>query len=112
MSIKLPLILSAAAGLAFTATAALADGYQPAAAKGQTYWAGTEWDDDDDDRRRYGAMPVPNANALKRVGLVKIKEVERDDGYIEVEGYNARGEEVEVRMDARGQRVLSVDRDD
>lgn len=111
MTIKLPLIL-AAAGIALASTSANADDRPPAAAKGQSFWAGVNWDDDDDERRRHGTMPLPNANALKSAGVVRVTEVERDDGRIEVEGYDRHGRELNVRMDARGQRVLTVRRDD
>lgn len=110
MKFKLSLIL--ATGVALVSTAAIAGDRPPAAAQGQPFWAGVEWDDDDDNRRRHGAMPLPNADALKRAGMVRVTEVERDDGRIEVEGYDARGQELKIRMDARGQRVLSVRRDD
>ena len=111
MTFRLALIL-AAAGLAVASTAALANSPAPAGANGQPFWAGVEWDDDDDDRRRLGAMPLPNAELLKRAGIVRVKEVERDDGRIEVEGVDRNGRELKVYMDARGQRVLNVRRDD
>lgn len=112
MKRKLPLILLAATGIVAT-SAAVAARPAPAEARGQAYWSETYWDDDDDDdRRRRGPMPVPNAEVLKRAGMVRVVEVERDDGRIEVEGYDAAGRELEIRMDARGQRILSIDRDD
>ncbi|WP_077147942.1 PepSY domain-containing protein [Sphingopyxis sp. KK2] len=111
MKYKLPLILLAATGIIAT-SATVAARPAPAEAKGQAYWSETRWDDDDDDRRHFGAMPVPNADALRQAGMVRVQEVDRDDGRIEVEGYDARGRELEIRMDARGQRILSIDRDD
>lgn len=111
MKLKLPFILLAATG-AIAASAVVAAQPAPAEARGQAYWADTQWDDDDDDRRNAGPMPVPNAQVLKRAGMVRVVEVERDDGKIEVEGYDARGRELDITMDARGQRVLSIDRDD
>ena len=100
----------AGVGAGIAATAAFAEP-APAAAKGQSFFANVHWDDDFDDRRRYGPMPVPNADAIKRAGIVDVVEIERDDGRIEVEGFDARGRKIELRMDRRGQRVLSVRRD-
>ena len=111
MKYKLPLILLAATGVVAT-SAVVAARPAPAEAQGQAYWSDTRWDDDDDDRRVRGAMPVPNAEALKRAGMVRVVEVERDDGRIEVEGYDATGRELDIYMDATGQRVLRVERDD
>lgn len=77
-------------------------------------FAHTDWDDDDDDRRRYGPMPRPDIRALNRAGIVRVTDVEREDGRLEVEGYDAQGRKMEARMDVQGQRVLSAwrDRDD
>lgn len=111
MNYKLPLILLAATGVVAT-SAVVAARPAPAAAAGQPYWADTHWDDDDDDRRHRGAMPVPNAELLKRAGMVRVVEVERDDGRLEIEGYDAAGRELEIHMDAKGQRILKIDRDD
>lgn len=111
MKLKLPLILLTATG-AIVTSAVVAAQPAPAEARGQAYWAETRWDDDHDDRRRHGPMPVPNVGVLKKAGMVRVVEVERDDGRIEVEGYDASGRELEIRMDAKGQRVLSVRRDD
>ena len=110
MKFKLPLILLAGAGVVAT-SAAVAARPAPAAAQGQAYWSETRWDDDDD-RRTRGTMPVPDAEALKRAGLVRVVEVERDDGRLEVEGYDASGRALDIDMDAKGRRVLKVDRDD
>lgn len=76
-------------------------------------WANVHWDDQDGPRRA-GPMPKLNSEALRRAGIVKVREVERDDNRIEVEGWDAQGHEVEVKMDSSGQRVLrvKVDRDD
>ncbi len=111
MKLRLPLIVLATTG-AIATSAVVAASPPPPEARGVAYWAGTHWDDDDDDRRNRGPMPVPNAEVLKRAGMVRVVEVERDDGLIEVEGYDARGRELEIKMDARGQRILSIDRDD
>jgi hypothetical protein len=109
-------ILSAVAAVAIAAagigaaTVALA-GPAPAGAKDQPFFANVHWDDDFDDRRRYGPMPMPDIDAIKRAGIVHVVEVERDDGRIEVEGFDAQGREIKVIMDRQGQRVLSVRRD-
>ena len=113
MKFKLPLaalaIIGAVAG--GSAVAVAAHSPAPAAAKGVAYWDGVHWDDDDDHGiRTRTPLPLPNAAALKRVGMVRVTEVERDDGYLEIEGYDANGYELDIRMDARGQRVLSVHR--
>jgi len=111
MKFKLPLILLAGAGVLATSVAVAARP-APAGAQGQAYWSETRWDDDDDYRDQRRAMPVPNVEALKRAGMVRVTEVERDDGRLEVEGYDASGRELDIEMDARGQRVLEIDRDD
>ena len=127
MKPHLPLAVLAAAAIAGVATAA--PNAAPIAATGaaapvesatialQTRegpFAYTDWDDDDDDRRRYGPMPRPDIRALNRAGIVRVTDVERDDGRLEIEGYDAQGRKMEARMDIRGQRVLSawLDRDD
>lgn len=114
MRYKLPLAIAAAGMIAATASVAAADPAPRGVVQDRGYWAGVDWDDDDDDRRRYGPMPVPSVEALRRAGMVRVEEVERDDGRIEVEGRDARGRELKIVMDARGQRVLSarIDRDD
>lgn len=110
MKSKLTLTLIAVAALAGGTTVA-ANTLAPAAAKGQAFFANVHWDDDLNDRLRSGPMPVPNAAALKRAGMVRVTEIERDDGKIEVEGYDAQGREIDIDMDASGRRVLSVDID-
>lgn len=91
---------------------ALAKAQAPAAAKSNPYFANVEWDDDIDDLRvPRTAMPIPNQAALQRAGMVKVKQVERDDDHLEVEGYDRQGREIEVKMDLSGQRVLQVEVD-
>ena len=116
MAFKLPLAILVATG-AIGATAAIAASsptQAPAAAAAQDDRAfqNVHWDDDDDDSRVRGPIPRPNVEALRRVGMVRIVEVERDDGRLEVEGYDRNGREIDVKMDASGQRVVAVDRDD
>lgn len=79
-------------------------------------YAATHWDDDDDDdrlagQRKISPMLVPDAAAVRNAGMVRVAEVERDDGRIEIEGYDAKGREIELVMDAGGKRVLSVRRE-
>ena len=45
-------------------------------------------------------------------GIVKIKEVELDDGLWEVEGYDANGREIEMKVDAASGNILKLERDD
>ena len=102
---------AASAALAGPTAAALAE-----AVKDPLY-AAAQWDDDDDDTGRFSPqrqaspMPVPDAAAIRAAGIVRVKEVERDDGRIEVEGHDAQGREIELFMDATGKRVLSAQRD-
>lgn len=93
------------------ATGAIAN--TPAAVKqvAGDFWAGAHWDDDDDDHRVRGPIPRPSEAALRKAGLVRVTEVERDDGRIEVEGYDAQGRELDVTMDTKGQKVLRVEHD-
>jgi uncharacterized membrane protein YkoI len=44
-------------------------------------------------------------------GIVKIKEVELDDGVWEVEGYDASGHEIEMKVDAASGNILKLERD-
>ena len=103
------IIAIGAAGIG-AATIAVAEP-APAGAKSHPFFANAHWDDDFDDRARYGPMPVPNVDAIKRAGIVHLIEVERDDGRIEVEGFDAQGREIKAVMDRQGKRVLSVRRD-
>lgn len=127
MKPHLPLAVIAAAAIAGVATAAVSPApiaatvasapVESATTALQTRegpFAYTDWDDDDDDRRRYGPMPRPDIRALNRAGIVRVTDVERDDGRLEIEGYDAQGRKMEARMDIRGQRVLGawLDRDD
>jgi hypothetical protein len=88
----------------------------PKAAQNDPFFASAHWDDDDDHynpRRQVAPMPVPDAAAIRKAGIVRVAEVERDDGRIEVEGYDAQGSKIELHMDRTGKRVLSsrVDRE-
>jgi opacity protein-like surface antigen len=124
MTMKLPLIALAALGLtAATAAAATVASNQAApaaatvnhvgaAAAANSFFAGADVDDDRDNRRRYGPMPQLDESVLRRAGLVRVREIDRDDGRIEVEGYDAQGREIEMDLDLTGRRILHIDRDD
>lgn len=116
MRYKLPIILGLAAALVggTAAVAAVAATQAPAAAKGVSFFNNVHWDDDAPLTvgTRRTAMPVPDINALKAAGMVRVTEVERDDGLIEVEGFDRHGREIDVKMDAAGKRVLSVEIDE
>lgn len=45
-------------------------------------------------------------------GIVKIEEVELDDGLWEVEGYDANGYEIEMKVDAASGNIVKLGRDD
>ncbi len=111
MKFKLPIALLAFAGVAATSAAVIAHP-GPAGAQGDAFWANARWDDDDDHRQSAGSMPVPDADVVRQAGIVRVTEVERDDGHLEIEGYDATGRELEIRMDVEGRRVLSVRHDD
>lgn len=116
MNFRLPLALGAAATLIVGTAAFAAPGAtssQPG--RGDMMFADTRWDHDDDDGFRTAArkpIPRPDAAALRAVGVVKVVEVERDDGRLEVEGRDAQGHELDVKMDRDGKKVLRVKRDD
>jgi uncharacterized membrane protein YkoI len=44
-------------------------------------------------------------------GIVKLDKVELDDGVWEVEGEDARGREIEMKVDARSGRIIKLERD-
>jgi hypothetical protein len=65
---------------------------------------------DDDDCRG----PVTAGRAIDiawTVGLIRVEEVECDDGKWEIEGRDARGREMEVEIDPRTGRVLDIEYD-
>lgn len=108
----------AAAGIGIGTVALAGTVVAPAGAGNEPIFAGAEWEDDhdDDDRirelRQTSPMVVPDAGAIRKAGIVRVKEVERDDGRLEVEGYDASGREMKLVMDRDGKRVLSARRDD
>jgi uncharacterized membrane protein YkoI len=44
-------------------------------------------------------------------GIVKIEEVELDDGIWEVEGIDASGQEIEMKVEAGSGRIIKLERD-
>ena len=44
-------------------------------------------------------------------GFVRLKEIELDDGVWEVEGKDANGREIEMKVDARTGRIIKMERD-
>jgi uncharacterized membrane protein YkoI len=44
-------------------------------------------------------------------GIVKIEEVELDDGIWEVEGTDASGQEIEMKVEAGSGRIIKLERD-
>ena len=44
-------------------------------------------------------------------GIVKIEEVELDDGIWEVEGYDASGHEIEMKVEAASGQIIKLERD-
>jgi uncharacterized membrane protein YkoI len=66
---------------------------------------------DDDDCR--GPITAGRAVDIARtVGVIRVEEVECDDGTWEIEGRDIRGREMEVEIDPRTGRILDVDTDD
>lgn len=67
-----------------------------------------------DDDRKQTRMQVSREQAIRIAqgyGMVRVTDVERDDGGWEIEGRDHRGRKLEVKIDRRG-RVVEVDRDD
>lgn len=94
-------------------SAAFADA-KPAPNQGKLdpIFASAHWDDDDSDdilkpSRKASPIPVPDADAIRRAGIVRVTEVERDDGQIQVEGFDAEGRKLELFMGRDGKRVLN-----
>jgi hypothetical protein len=66
----------------------------------------------DDDR--WNGRGISRAEAVwvaRSYGLVRVEEVEHDDGGWEIEGRDRRGREIEIEINRTG-RVTEVDRDD
>jgi uncharacterized membrane protein YkoI len=68
------------------------------------------------------ALAVPAAAQLVNIddvramafdkGIVKIEEVELDDGIWEIEGYGSDGHEVEMKVEAASGNIIKLKRDD
>lgn len=65
-----------------------------------------------DSNRARGGISANEAIAIARShGVVRVTDVDRDDGRWEVEGRNRRGRELEVHINIRNGRVIWIDRD-
>ena len=61
-----------------------------------------------------GAQPVTIEDVRLMAfdkGIVKIEEVELDDGIWEVEGEDETGHEIEMKVEARTGRIIKLERD-
>jgi hypothetical protein len=110
MRAKLSMALMTAA-LLFNGTAQAAPIGTPAAAAKISYFADALWNDSDAHRHimARGEMPVPDAATLQRAGMVRVREVERDQGRIAVEGNDQLGRPMNVTMDVHARYVLAVE---
>ena len=60
-----------------------------------------------------GPVSIEDVHAMAfNKGIVKINEVELDDGLWEVEGYDANGHEIEMKVDAASGNIVKIERDD
>jgi len=60
-----------------------------------------------------GPVNVDDVRAMAfNKGIVKIEEVELDDGMWEVEGYDTNGHEIEMKVDAASGQIIKFERDD
>lgn len=64
-----------------------------------------------DDRRRSSISQAEAIRIARGYGMVRILEVERDDGGWEIEGRDHRGRKLEITINREG-RVTSVERGD
>ena len=62
--------------------------------------------------RKTKSVPNVDEEVVRRAGMVRVKEIEFDDGLIEVEGYDAQGREIKFYMDRDGKKILSKRFDD
>lgn len=75
-------------------------------------------DDDDGYRRAAGGergLAVSRADAVKIAraeGMVRVKEIERDDGKWELEGCTRTGREIEIDIHGVTGAILEIDLDD
>jgi uncharacterized membrane protein YkoI len=60
-----------------------------------------------------GALSIDDVRAMAfEKGIVKIEEVELDDGIWEIEGYGSDGHEIEMKVDAASGAIVKLERDD
>lgn len=62
--------------------------------------------------RKTKSAPNVDEEVIRRAGVLRVKEIEFDDGLIEVEGYDAQGREIKLYMDRDGKKILSKRVDD
>jgi uncharacterized membrane protein YkoI len=65
----------------------------------------------DDDRCRGPVTAERAIEIARQAGMVRVTEVECDDGTWEIEGRDARGREMEVEIDPRTGRILDIEYD-
>jgi hypothetical protein len=59
-----------------------------------------------------GPVTIEDARAMAfDKGIVKIEEIELDDGIWEIEGYDQRGQEIEMDVDAASGAIVKLKRD-
>jgi uncharacterized membrane protein YkoI len=59
-----------------------------------------------------GPVSIEDVRALAfEKGIVKIEEVELDDGVWEVEGYDQSGHEIEMKVEAATGAIIKLERD-
>ena len=59
-----------------------------------------------------GPVSIEDARALAfDKGIVKIEEIELDDGIWEIEGYDQSGQEIEMNVDAASGAIVKLKRD-
>jgi uncharacterized membrane protein YkoI len=59
-----------------------------------------------------GPVSIEDVRAMAfEKGIVKIDEVELDDGVWEVEGYDANGKEIEMKVEAATGNITKLERD-
>ncbi len=91
------------------------DGYKYKKNKYKKYGKRRDDDDDDDNysRRRSGNIKWMGARAARakasRLGY-KVRRVERDDGYYEIDAYDKRGRRVELYLHPTTGRLIRVKR--
>ncbi|MEX1060074.1 MAG: PepSY domain-containing protein [Methyloceanibacter sp.] len=60
-----------------------------------------------------GPLSIDDVRAMAfEKGIVKIAEVELDDGIWEVEGYDSSGHEIEMKVEAASGNIIKLERDD